>query len=86
MPMTRPTRTCSGSTSPTLTGAPGGSLQPERWRVTVLSQPCFHMGPTPMSIAKRPGYRNPARLAAAGAVAVGVAGAAVALRSITRRR
>jgi hypothetical protein len=46
----------------------------------------LHLGPMPMSIAKRPGYRNPARLAAAGAGAAGAAGAAAALRAVMRRR
>jgi CubicO group peptidase (beta-lactamase class C family) len=46
----------------------------------------LHLGSMPMSLAKRPGYRNPARLAAAGAGAAGVAGAAAALRALARRR
>jgi CubicO group peptidase (beta-lactamase class C family) len=46
----------------------------------------LHLGPFPLSLAKRPGYRNPAMLAAAGAGAAGVAGAAAAVRAITRRR
>ena len=46
----------------------------------------LHLGSMPMSLAKRPGYRNPARLAAAGAGAAGVASAAAAVRAITRRR
>jgi hypothetical protein len=46
----------------------------------------LHMGLMPMSIARRPSYRNPARLAVAGAGAAGVAGAAAALQVITRRR
>lgn len=45
----------------------------------------LHMAPIPMSVGKRPGYRNPARLAAAGAGAAGVAGAAAALRALRRR-
>jgi len=43
----------------------------------------LHMGPMPMSLAQRPGYRAPGRLAAATVGAAGVAGAA-ALRA--RRR
>ena len=31
----------------------------------------LHMGPAPMSLYRRPGYRNPARLAAAAAGAAG---------------
>jgi hypothetical protein len=46
----------------------------------------LHLGSMPMSLAKRPGYRNPALLAAAGAGAAGVAGAAAALRALARRR
>jgi CubicO group peptidase (beta-lactamase class C family) len=45
----------------------------------------LHLGPVPMSLAKRPGYRHPARWAAAGAGAAGVAGAVAALRAVTRR-
>jgi len=45
----------------------------------------LHLGSMPMSLAKRPGYRNPAMLAAAGAGAAGVAGAAAAVRAIARR-
>lgn len=45
----------------------------------------LHLGPVPMSLAKRPGYRHPARWAAAGAGAAGVAGVAAALRAVTRR-
>ncbi len=44
----------------------------------------LHMGPMPMSLARRPGYRAPGRLAAAAVGAAGVAGAAAAWRS--RRR
>jgi CubicO group peptidase (beta-lactamase class C family) len=46
----------------------------------------LHLGSMPMSLAKRPGYRNPARWAAAGAGAAGVASAAAALRALARRR
>jgi hypothetical protein len=54
---------------------------------------CMHMGVTPISLYRRPGYRSPARLAAAGAGAAGVAGAgaagvagaAAAWRAIGRR-
>jgi hypothetical protein len=46
----------------------------------------LHLGSMPMSLAKRPGYRNPARWAAAGAGAAGVAGAAAAVRALARRR
>lgn len=46
----------------------------------------LNMGPMPMSIAKRPGYRNPARLTAAVAGAAGAATTAAALYAITRRR
>jgi CubicO group peptidase (beta-lactamase class C family) len=44
----------------------------------------LHLGSMPMSLAKRPGYRNPARLAAAGAA--GVVSAAAVLRAIAHRR
>jgi len=46
----------------------------------------LHLGSMPLSLAKRPGYRNPAMLAGAGAGAAGVAAAAAALRAIARRR
>ena len=46
----------------------------------------LHLAPMPMSLAKRPGYRNPALLAAAGAGAAGVASAAAVLRAAARRR
>ena len=46
----------------------------------------LHLGSMPMSLAKRPGYRNPARLAAGVAGAAGVASAAAAVRAIARRR
>jgi CubicO group peptidase (beta-lactamase class C family) len=45
----------------------------------------LHLAPIPMSVGKRPGYRNPARLAAAGAGAACVAGAVAALRALRRR-
>ena len=46
----------------------------------------LHLAPMPMSLAKRPGYRNPALLAAAGAGAAGVASVAAVLRAAARRR
>ena len=45
----------------------------------------MHMGVTPISLFRRPGYRSPARLAAAGAGAAGVAGAVAAWRAVGRR-
>jgi len=59
-----------------------GGVQPE-WR-RCGNRAAY--GPNAMSIAKRPGYRNPARLAAAGAGAAGVVSAAAAWQAITRRR
>jgi CubicO group peptidase (beta-lactamase class C family) len=46
----------------------------------------LHLAPVPMSVARRPGYRHPVRLAAAVAGVAGVAGAAAVLRAISRRR
>jgi CubicO group peptidase (beta-lactamase class C family) len=45
----------------------------------------LHLGPMPMSLARRPGYRNPARWVAAGAGAAGVTSAAAVLRAVARR-
>lgn len=44
----------------------------------------LHLGPLPMSLARRPGYRHPGRLAAAGAGLAAVAGVAAARRTIRR--
>ena len=44
----------------------------------------LHLGPMPLSLTRRPGYRNPGRLAVAGAGAVAVAGAVAARRTVRR--
>jgi hypothetical protein len=44
----------------------------------------LYLGPAPMSLARRPAYRNPGRLAVAGAGAAIVAVAVTARRALRR--